>query len=322
MLWNLRVENIGGADMCAFQTPNPMFEQIVKIALPVALIFVMIGVGMSLQLADFKRVTKFPKAFLIGAFCQLVFLPLLAYGVITAFGLTGALAMGVLVIALCPGGVTSNLFTYLAKGDVGLSVSLTAVIGIITPFTIPLIVNWGLNGGVDWSGVSNEGFVMPVGETVKKLLIISVLPVIIGMALRRKIKGNLEKIEGLVRKVSSVVLALVIVALYVNLGQEKINEYALLAGPACIAMNLIGMSLGFAVASLAGLDKAQRTCIMLEVGLQNGTIALLVTTTILNSMEMSIAPSIYSLWMMVPAAVVVMISKKRRKAAELASVAV
>lgn len=299
-----------------------MFEQIVKIALPVALILVMIGVGMSLQLADFKRVTKCPKAFFIGAFCQLVFLPLLAYGVITAFGLTGALAMGVLVIALCPGGVTSNLFTYLAKGDVGLSVSLTAVIGIITPFTIPLIVNWGLSGGIDWSGVSNEGFAMPVGETVKKLLIISVLPVIVGMALRGKIKNNLERIEGLVRKVSSAVLALVIVALYVNLGQEKINEYALLAGPACIVMNLAGMGFGFAVASLAKLEKAQRTCIMLEVGLQNGTIALLVTTTILSSMEMSIAPSIYSLWMMVPATVVVMISKKRRKAAEAASVAV
>lgn len=286
-----------------------MFEQIVKIALPVALILVMIGVGMSLQMNDFKRVAKCPKAFFIGAFCQLLLLPLLAYAVISAFGLSGALAMGVLVISLCPGGVTSNLFTYLAKGDVGLSVSLTAVIGIITPFTIPFIINWGF----EWLGMNNEGFVLPVAETVKKLLIISVLPVAIGMAVRRWVKGNIDKIEGLVRKVSSVVLALVIIALYVKLGVSKVNEFAVLAGPACVVMNLVGMALGFAVASLAKLKKAQRTCIMLEVGLQNGTIALLVTTTILKSMEMSIAPSIYSLWMMVPATIVVMISKQRAK---------
>lgn len=286
-----------------------MFEQIVKIALPVALILVMIGVGMSLQIKDFKRVAKCPKAFFIGAFCQLVFLPILAYAVITAFGLSGALAMGVLVISLCPGGVTSNLFTYLAKGDVGLSVSLTAIIGIITPLTIPFIVNWGF----EWQGMSNEGFVLPVAKTVKTLLIISVLPVAVGMIVRRWTKGNIDKIEGLVRKGSSAVLALVIVALYVKLGVAKVNEFAVLAGPACVAMNLIGMALGFSVASLAKLKKSQRTCIMLEVGLQNGTIALLVTTTILQSMEMSIAPSIYSLWMMVPATVVVMIAKQRAK---------
>lgn len=290
-------------------THHPMFEKIVEIALPVALILVMIGVGMSLQIADFKRVAKCPRAFFIGAFCQLVFLPILAYAVISAFGLTGTLAMGVLVISLCPGGVTSNLFTYLAKGDVGLSVSLTAIIGIITPFTIPFIVNWGF----EWQGMSNEGFALPVAKTVRTLLIISVLPVAIGMAVRRWTKGNIDKIEGLVRMGSSAVLALVIVALYVKLGVAKVNEFAVLAGPACVVMNLIGMTLGFAVASLAKLKRAQRTCIMLEVGLQNGTIALLVTTTILKSMEMSIAPSIYSLWMMVPATVVVLISKKRAK---------
>ncbi|MEO1857505.1 MAG: bile acid:sodium symporter family protein [Rubritalea sp.] len=293
-----------------------MFEKIVEVALPVALILVMIGVGMSLQIADFKRVAKFPKAFFIGAFCQLVFLPVLAYAIISAFGLTGALAMGVLVISLCPGGVTSNLFTYLAKGDIGLSVSLTAIIGIITPFTIPFVVNWGF----EWQGMSNDGFVLPVAETVKKLLIISVLPVAIGMGVRRWAKGNIDKIEGLVRTGSSAVLALVILALYVKLGVSKVNEFAVLAGPACVVMNLVGMTLGFAVASLARLNRAQRTCIMLEVGLQNGTIALLVTTTILKSMEMSIAPSVYSLWMMVPATIVVLISKKRAKNQNGASV--
>lgn len=287
-----------------------MIEKTVEIALPVALILVMIGVGMSLQIADFKRVAKCPKAFFIGAFCQLLFIPLLAYAVILAFGLSGTLAMGVLVISLCPGGVTSNLFTYLAKGDVGLSVSLTAVIGIITPFTIPFVVNWGF----EWQGLGNEDFVLPVPETVKKLLIISVLPIAVGMTVRCWAKDHIERIEGLVRTGSSAVLALVIIVLYLKLGVSKVNEFAVLAGPACVVMNLAGMTLGFTVASLAKLKPSQRTCIMLEVGLQNGTIALLVTMTIMKSLEMSIAPSIYSLWMMAPATLVVLISKKRHAA--------
>ena len=131
------------------------------------------------------------------------------------------------------------------------------------------------------------------------------------MAVRGWAKGNIDKIERLVRKVSSAVLFLVIVALYLKLGLAEVNKFAVLAGPACVVMNLAGMSLGFAVARLAKLQRAQRTCIMLEVGLQNGTIALLVTTTLLKSMEMSIAPSIYSLWMMVPATIVVLYSKTR-----------
>ncbi len=292
-----------------------MFEQIVKIALPLALIFVMIGVGISLELADFKRISKFPKAFFVGAFAQLILLPLLAIAVITAFGLSGALAMGVLIIALCPGGVTSNLFTYLAKGDVGLSVSLTAVIGFITPFTIPLVVNWGL----DWQNLANAGFELPVGSTVIKLLVISVIPVLIGMGVRSWVKDKREMVESIVRKASSAVLGLVIIGLYFKLGAEKVNEYAVLAGPVCVAMNVIGMAMGIALALIFKLNMAQRTCVMLEVGLQNGTIALLIATTILKSDVMSIAPVIYSLWMMVSATVVVFLSKRGRSGDDIDS---
>lgn len=292
-----------------------MFEQIVKIALPLALIFVMIGVGISLELADFKRISKFPKAFFVGAFAQLILLPLLAIAVITAFGLSGALAMGVLIIALCPGGVTSNLFTYLAKGDVGLSVSLTAVIGFITPFTIPLVVNWGL----DWQNLANAGFELPVGSTVIKLLVISVIPVLIGMGVRSWVKDKREMVESIVRKASSAVLGLVIIGLYFKLGAEKVNEYAVLAGPVCVAMNVIGMAMGIALALIFKLNMAQRICVMLEVGLQNGTIALLIATTILKSDVMSIAPVIYSLWMMVSATVVVFLSKRGRSGDDIDS---
>lgn len=289
-----------------------MFETVVKIALPVALILVMAGVGIGLKPNDFARVARCPKAFFLGAFCQLVLLPLLAIAIILGFGLTGALAMGVLVISLCPGGVTSNLFTYLAKGDVGLSVSLTGVIGMITPLTIPLIVNWGLG----WQGLDHEGFSLPVVPTILKLLVVSVIPVLIGMGIRKWAKRKIDLVESIVRKASVGVLFLVIAAGYGDLGFEKFNHYALLTGPACLAMNLGGMAIGLGVAIMSRLNKAQRTCIMLEVGLQNGAVALIITQVLLQSAEMSIAPIVYSLWMMVPASVVVYLSKLQGRAGD------
>lgn len=289
-----------------------MFEQLVSIALPVALILVMIGVGLSLQVKDFARVARVPKAFLIGASCQLILLPFIAIGVISLLQLSGALALGILVIALCPGGVTSNLFTYLAKGDVGLSVSLTAVIGLITPFTIPLIVNWG----IDWQQLSDSSFQLPVLKTMIQLLVITVIPVLIGMGLRNFLSDKSKKIEALVRQISVTVLVLVIIALYMKLGASTVNTYAVIAGPACVMLNLSGMALGLGLAYLAKLNMAQRFCITLEVGLQNGTIALLITQTLLKNEEMTIAPCIYSLWMMLPATVVVLLSKKLRLQAD------
>lgn len=286
-----------------------MFQDLIKIALPVALILVMTGVGLSLQPRDFGRVARMPKAFLIGALCQLVLLPLLAIGVISLFQLSGAIAIGVLVISLCPGGVTSNLFTYLAKGDVGLSVSLTAIVGLITPFTIPFIVNWG----IEWQGLAEASFQLPVKQTVIQLLAVTVIPVFLGMGLKKLLKQKAEKVEPYVRHISTAVLALVIIALYFKLGFHTVNQYAVQAGLPCVALNLAGMALGLGIALIAKLNLEQKFCITLEVGLQNGTIALLITQTLLNNEAMSIAPCIYSLWMMIPAAYVVMVSKRLRK---------
>ncbi len=284
-----------------------MAEQIIPILLPLSLILVMTGVGMSLELKDFKQVAKFPKAFLLGAACQLILLPLLAVGVISLFQLSGALAIGLIIISLCPGGVTSNLFTYLAKGDVSLSVSLTAVIGFITPFTIPIALGWALA----WQGISSEDVSLPVGSTITKLFIISVLPILIGMGLRRILKEQIsKKAEPWVRNISIAVLALVIIALYLKLGAETVNHYAILSGPACISLNIIGMALGFGLAKISQLNTAQQTCITMEVGLQNGTIALLIAADILQNDTMSIAPCIYSLWMLIPATAVVLYRKK------------
>ena len=283
-----------------------MAELIIPIILPVALILVMTGVGMSLEIKDFKQVTKSPKAFLLGACCQLIFLPLIAVAVIYLFHLSGALAIGLIIISLCPGGVTSNLFTYLAKGDVSLSVSLTAVIGLLTPFTIPFTLSWALT----WQEMGTSSISLPIIPTITKLLIISVIPVVIGMALKRLLKEKASKAEPIVRIISSAVLLLVIIALYLKLGPEKTNSYAILAGPACITLNLIGIFIGLGLACLAKLNLPQRICITMEVGLQNGTIALLIAADILKNEVMSIAPCVYSLWMLFPASLTVFIIKR------------
>ena len=138
-----------------------MFEILTQVALPISLILIMAGVGMGLTPADFGRVIAQPKAFMIGTVCQMVLLPLIAIGIIELTGLTGPLAIGLFILALCPGGTTSNLYTLLARGDVGLSVSLTAVIGFITPFTIPILGAWAIHQ----YGNADQTFELPLAKT-------------------------------------------------------------------------------------------------------------------------------------------------------------
>ena len=159
-----------------------MFQALTQIALPISLILIMTGVGMGLKIADFRRVVAQPKAFLIGAICQMAILPLIAVAIIELTGLTGPLAIGLFILALCPGGTTSNLYTLLARGDVGLSVSLTAVIGFITPFTIPILGAWAIAN----YATAEQAIVFPVLKTWITLIVVTVIPVIIGMLLRAK----------------------------------------------------------------------------------------------------------------------------------------
>ncbi|MBE0368122.1 bile acid:sodium symporter family protein [Pseudoalteromonas aurantia] len=269
-----------------------MLNTLISIALPIALIIIMIGVGLSLTADDFKRVFKQPKSFLLGAFCQLLVLPCTALCIILITGMKGELAAGLFILSLCPGGTTSNLFSYLAKADVGLSVSLTAVIGFITPFTIPLLSIWAINTYVG----TNSSFSLPLFETWLKLMIITVIPVVFGMTLRKKWPTTATSAQAYVSWLSMTILALVIISICVTL-DNKIVEYILLAGPAAIALNISTMLIGFLVAHYFLHNAAQSRTITLEVGLQNGTLALLITTGMLNNPVMSIAPSIYSLIM-------------------------
>jgi BASS family bile acid:Na+ symporter len=273
-----------------------MFQTITQVALPIAIILIMIGVGLSLVPADFKRVFQQPKAFWVGAVCQMIFLPLIAIAVIALTGLEGELAIGLFILSLCPGGATSNVYSYLAKADVGLSVSLTAVIGMITPFTIPLLAVWAIN----FYGSEGEKFELSIISTWFKLMVVTVIPVLIGMGVRAKWSDFAKRSEIYVSRFSIIVLLFVIISFCINLG-DKLIGFAIATGPAVIILNLTTMTLGYFAGRFLLHREDQSRTITLEVGMQNGTLALLITSGILQTGGMSVAPTIYSLFMFLSA---------------------
>lgn len=269
-----------------------MFETLTQIGLPLALIFIMTGVGMSLQPSNFRQVVQQPKAFFVGAIAQLLLLPILALAVIALFQLEAELAVGLFILALCPGGTTSNLYSYLCKADVGLSVSLTALVGFVTPFTLPFLAAWAMQHFL----AAESLLQLPLLQTWLTLLVVGVLPVLVGMLLNAKLPNFSKRTQPLISRFSVLVLLLLIISIAYELG-DTLWHYLLLTGPAALALNLLSMAAGYGLGRWLLHREQQARTICLEVGLQNGTLALLITTGILQSSAMSIAPSVYSLLM-------------------------
>jgi BASS family bile acid:Na+ symporter len=269
-----------------------MFETLTQIGLPIALILIMTGVGMTLRPDNFSDVLRQPKAFIVGAVAQMLLLPLAAVAVIAMFGLQGELAVGLLILSLCPGGTTSNLYSYLCKADVGLSVSLTALVGLLTPFTLPLLAAWG----IEFYLGANTDFSLPLLKTWLTLMIVSVLPVFLGMFVNSKWPVFAERVQPAISRFSVVVLLLLIVSIATDLGDD-LWVFLRQAGPATLLLNVLTMAAGYWLGNILLRNDKQAKTICLEVGLQNGTLALLITTGILNNSTMSIAPSVYSLLM-------------------------
>ena len=262
------------------------------VVLPLALFVIMFGMGLALSISDFRRVSKHPKAFAIGISAQMILLPIIGFAVATALSLPPMLAVGLMILALCPGGTTSNLFAYLAKGDLALSVSLTAVASLIAPFTLPLIGSWAI---AHFMG-DNTAVSLPLGKTVLQLVAITILPVSIGMLVRARARAFADRAEGPVKLLSALFLVAVIGGILRNSWSE-LPSYFADAGLAALVLNLSTMACGFALARITRLGKPQSVTISLEVGLQNGTTALLVTGSILENPVMSIPPAVYSLVM-------------------------
>ena len=263
------------------------------VVLPLALFLIMLGMGLGLTPRDFHRVLKVPKAALVGLACQLVALPPVALGLITAFDMSGPLAVGVMIIAVCPGGVTSNLITHVSKGDTALSITLTALSSFITVFTIPLILSWALAAFATGPSSPIE---LPLLQTILQVFAITILPVSIGMGIRHKRPDFAQAMDRPSRIASTLIFVVLVAAIILKERQLILDHFGDLAG-VTITLNLVTMALGFLAGWAAGLPGRQVRTIAIESGVQNGTLAIVIATSILAQPEMALPGGIYSLVM-------------------------
>ncbi|MTI33274.1 bile acid:sodium symporter family protein [Xanthovirga aplysinae] len=273
-----------------------------------ALFIIMTGMGLSLTLNDFKRVLKFPLAFFTGFVNQIVFLPLIAYLLIQFLNVNATVAIGIMILAACPGGATSNLLTHLAKGDTALSVSLTAVNSLITIITIPLIVNFGLSEFMSESTRINA----PVGNIMTSLVIIIAIPLILGMLIKKFAPNFALKMDKPVRIASALVLFLVIVGILVK-ERDQIVEYFENALVITLGLNITTMLIGFLSAKIMRLNFKQALSICLESGNQNGTLAINIAVVSLARPDFAMAAAVYSLIMYPTAILPILIGNKQAK---------
>lgn len=252
----------------------------------------MLGMGLSLVLDDFKRVLKYPKAAAVGLTNQLILLPIIGYFIATWLGLSPMFAVGLMLVAACPGGVTSNLITHVAKGDTALSITMTAIASFITVFTIPLIMNFALTHFMGESQI----IALPIVKTMGQIIGITILPVSIGMFIRNKNPEFAQKMERPSRIASTVIFMIILVAIILA-NRDRLVEYFAMLGASTLALNLLTMTLGFAAARLFKLNLKQSLSITIESGIQNGTLAIVIAESILKIDDFALPAGVYSLIM-------------------------
>ena len=278
-------------------------EIVTKIA-PIALALIMLGLGLGLTTQDFIRVIKQPKDFLIGFFCQLILLPIIAFLLIKILNTPVELALGVMIIAAAPGGVTSNVLTKFANGDVALSVSLTAVISLISIFTVPFIVFKSADL-FQISYISKN--ISMTGISLKMFLVVT-LPVIIGMLIRKFATNFIVNNMRSIQRISILLFVVVFIAIWVE-EWDKIISFISRAGTIALILNLVMMTVGFYMAKIFASGISQRKCISLECGLQNGTLAVFVSTQLFDNIVYMVPTAAYALIMFVTSIIFVFLVK-------------
>lgn len=268
-----------------------------SVVLPLSLFVIMLGVGLSLAVEDFKRVVLYPKAVAIGLLNQLVLLPLVAFGLAVAFRLDPVMAVGLMLIACAPGGPTSNLITYVARGDTALSITLTAISGFVVVLTIPLIMVFSL----DYFMGETQEVSLPVLQTIGQIVAITVVPVSIGMAIRG-FKPDFADRMNKPARIGSAVLFAVILAGVIAANLDVLKEHFVDLSGVTIGLNLAMMGLGFGSAWALKLEMKQAISISIESGIQNGTLAIVIATSIIGQGDMALPGGVYSLVMFVSGA--------------------
>ena len=273
---------------------------------PIGLALIMLGLGMSLTIHDFIRVVKVPKDFVVGFVCQLILLPIIALSLTLLLNLPVELAIGLMLIACAPGGVTSNVLTKFADGDVALSITLTAIVSLISIISVPFI----MFASIDFFEIGIVQDISMVTIALKMFFVVTV-PVIIGMLIKHFAKDFIDKQTLLIQKMSVALFALVFFAIYIE-EWDNIITYIVNAGLVALILNVSMMIIGFYVAKFFATGVAQRRCISIECGLQNGTLALFVGTQMFGeNISIYIVPTAaYALIMMVTSIFFIFILKK------------
>jgi len=267
-----------------------------SIFLPLALGIIMLGLGLSLTIADFKRILNYPKAVAIAMVCQTILLPMVCFLVAIGFGLQPTLAVGLMLLAASPGGPTANLYSHLYNGDVALNITLTAVNSVLTVFTLPIVVNFSLG-----YFLASDQYVPMQFAKVIEVFVIVLAPVSIGMLLKSKLPAFAAKMDKPVKILSAIFLVLIIAAITIREREMLANNFGKIGIP-ILVFNALSMAIGYYLPLLFRVERKQAIAIGMEIGIHNGTLAIFIALNILNNSEMSIPPALYGLLMFFTAA--------------------
>ena len=285
-------------------------NSLIQVGLPISLFILMIGVGLTLKLRDFHNVVYYPRVLILGTLAQIVLLPAMGFALAWALKLPPALAVGLVIVAACPGGTTSNVFAFLGRGNLALSILMTASASLITVLTLPLFANWAITLFTDQT--LEQPLQLPISQTIVMLLAIVFVPVMLGMALRGWKPQLAGKLEGAVSAFGMLVLfALVILIVYQT--RDQLVELLVQTGPSVIALNVLGIATGFGIARLAGHDFADGLTLAMELGIKNSTIGLTVTLTLLGSADIAMPSALYGLLMFFSAGALVALGRRRAR---------
>ncbi len=282
-----------------------------ELLVPLGLALIMVSLGLSLTPGDFKRVFVVPRGVLIGLANLLVISPLLAFGVAELFGLSAALAVGLVLLGASPGGTTANMLTHLARGDVALSVTMTAISSVAAVVTVPLY----LGIAIDHFGSSLTDDVNMLGVVVRVLLI-TIVPLAIGMWIRARREQKVLEVEDRVKRAALIAFVVVVILAVISEFEELVDNFADVAA-ACLLLNVLAMTISYSVARLAKLDNRQSTAIAMELGVHNATLAIAVATSIAT--VLTIPAAVYSGFMFITAGLFARLMYQRNAAAPAAA---
>jgi BASS family bile acid:Na+ symporter len=279
-------------------------EVVTKIA-PIALALIMLGLGLGLTGRDFLRVINYPKDFIIGFICQLILLPVVAFIIVLILDLPLEIALGVMIIAAAPGGVTSNVMTKFANGDVALSISLTAIISLISIISVPFIIF----KSADLIGISDISTNITMTGIALKMALVVTVPVILGMIIRKFAENFITSNISTIERITTLLFIIVFASIWIE-ERENIFSYLKQAGLAVLLLNISMMLIAYYVAKLIATGIKQRKCIAIECGLQNGTLAIFVATQIFSDISYIIPTAAYALIMYITGFILIFILRR------------